>query len=342
MVRKSCESCRKAKVKCTSDFPQCCRCVDKHLLCEYKLTRRNGNLAPRPASPPSTETMSADAILFQRVGGQDDILRDVTLSSDNQALLHSSVDHPGALAIGSELLYQDPLFQSERDARGVEELQDSDVGANLCSISTADEFLLDFSLGLAPVLTVDPTISLPANCMFHTPYLVLRPIDSHYKVDFDNEASRRTSLLAPRSPFTHSHLSNGSPIGRTFLLQNIQSYATLLGTSILPPFIHPVSLPLQGPSLVFSGPLEICKSIIGLYANKTTATGLFLWRSITMEKDRFLEGLEDADEWTTLSMLQAITLYLLLRIFDQDSLSFDFDHELIRAMTVRSQSPECT
>ena len=43
----------------------------------------------------------------------------------------------------------------------------------------------------------------------------------------------------------------------------------------------------------------------------------------------------NADEWTVLSMLQAVTLYILLRIFDEDSFSAEFDRELTRAMTVR-------
>lgn len=59
-----------------------------------------------------------------------------------------------------------------------------------------------------------------------------------------------------------------------------------------------------------------------------------------MEKDRFMEQFEDADEWTTLSMLQAITLYSLLRIFDEDLFSVDFDHELVRAMTVKYPNPK--
>ncbi len=59
-----------------------------------------------------------------------------------------------------------------------------------------------------------------------------------------------------------------------------------------------------------------------------------------MEKDRFMKEFEDADEWTTLSMLQAITLYILLRIFDQDSFSVDFDCELVHAMTVRCSNLE--
>jgi hypothetical protein len=54
-----------------------------------------------------------------------------------------------------------------------------------------------------------------------------------------------------------------------------------------------------------------------------------------MEKDRFMNEYLSGDEWTVLSMLQAVTLYILLRIFDEDSFSARFDRELTRAMTVR-------
>lgn len=54
-----------------------------------------------------------------------------------------------------------------------------------------------------------------------------------------------------------------------------------------------------------------------------------------MEKDRFMKEYVNGDEWTVLSMLQAVTLYILLRIFDEDSFSTEFDRELTRAMTVR-------
>jgi hypothetical protein len=54
-----------------------------------------------------------------------------------------------------------------------------------------------------------------------------------------------------------------------------------------------------------------------------------------MEKDRFMNEYMNEDEWTVVSMLQAVTLYILLRIFDEDSFSAEFDRELTRAMTVR-------
>jgi hypothetical protein len=54
-----------------------------------------------------------------------------------------------------------------------------------------------------------------------------------------------------------------------------------------------------------------------------------------MEKDRFMNEYVNGDEWTVLSMLQAITVYILLRVFDEDSFSAEFDRQLTRAMTVR-------
>jgi hypothetical protein len=42
---------------------------------------------------------------------------------------------------------------------------------------------------------------------------------------------------------------------------------------------------------------------------------------------------QDTNEWNLLAMLQAITIYILLRIFDEDSFSVDFDNGLIQTMT---------
>jgi hypothetical protein len=200
----------------------------------YELTRRSENLALQPASPPLNEPGSANALLVEtsNLGGENDILWDASPSCNNQALLKSNIDLSKALTAVPELFDQNTIFEWEPDAAGVEELEGSDVGANLYSNSAGNEFSLDwFSSGPLPGLTLQSTVSIPADCMFHTPYLVLRPVDFDYP-------SQTTSLLAPRSPFIHSHISSGCQIGRTFLLQSIQSYATLLATSSLPPFIH--------------------------------------------------------------------------------------------------------
>ncbi len=330
LLRKSCAACRKAKVKCNSESPRCRRCIVRDLVCVYELTRRSENLAQQPASLSLNEPRSDGTRLVEtwKVGDQNEISWDTSPSYDDQTLLSSNIDHSRALTVAPELLFQNTVFEWEPDARYIEGLEGSGVDANSCFNASGEDFSLDWFLsGPLPSLTLKSTFSTPAGCMFHTPYLVLRPMDYDY-------SSQSTSFVSHRSPFIHTQLSSGSQIGRTFLVQSIESYATLLAASTLPLFIHPISLPTQGPSLVSSAPLEICKSITSLYANKTAATSPFIWRTIKMEKDRFMEELEGADKWTTLSMLQATALYILLRIFDQDALSVDFDHELVHVMTV--------
>jgi hypothetical protein len=175
--------------------------------------------------------------------------------------------------------------------------------------------------------------------MFHTPYLALRPIDRNIN---SSSGSSTGTILPLLGPFIQTHLSIGSEIGCKFLLQNIQSYGTQLVTSNLPPFIHNTALPSShtqstlnyGPSA--PGTLAICRSIVQLYTTKTSHTSDVVWRTITMEKNRMMDELSTSDEATVLSMLQAITVYILLRIFDEDSFSVKFDRELVRAMTVRS------
>jgi hypothetical protein len=87
---------------------------------------------------------------------------------------------------------------------------------------------------------------------------------------------------------------------------------------------------------------------------KTKQTSPFLWRTVASERKRLEEDVSTfipipflisasnytktpklliTNEWNHLAMLQAITIYILLRIFDEDSFSVDFDNDLIQTMT---------
>lgn len=340
VLRKSCAACRKAKAKCDSGLPICRRCDEKDVVCVYELSRPSANSAKQAASAPDNQTSHATPIVeFPASGNQDEVFWDLTPEYTNGVLIssnaHSSTPWTGPV---QDFPYQNDLVLNwEPDAGFVEDLENSDLGAGQSTNDLSNtKSAFDFFLSSPPrSLTLDPTFSTPPDCMFHTPYLVLRPMDHDYP-------PRSSTLVSPRSPFNHAHLSIGSQIGRSFLLQNLQSYATLLATSTLPPFIHSTSLPFPEPdqsqiptcATPPSQPiLEICKSIISLYTTKTPATSSFIWRTITVEKDRFMNEYLESNEWELLGMLQAITLYILLRIFDEDSFSVDFDRELVRTMT---------
>lgn len=324
VLRKSCAACRKAKARCDSELPNCSRCGDRGLTCVYELTRKSAT-AQQPAFAPPDDP-SPDATLLV------DIPWNAHADNGNEAQISLDMDAPSLwLAAVPGLAPQNDLALWEPGAGDVEV---SDMGANISSngYSINASPINWFIPGPAPTLTLDETFSTPADCMFHTPYLVLRPID------------RDLPPASTRSPFIHAYLPTGSQIGRAFLLQNLKSYATSLATNNVPPFIHSTSLPSpdpssgQTPTCATPPPLptlEICKAIVSLYTTKTPATSSFVWRTITMEKDRFMNEYVNGDEWTVLSMLQAIMVYILLRIFDEDSFSAEFDRELTRAMTVR-------
>jgi hypothetical protein len=343
VLRKSCAACRKAKAKCNSELPSCRRCGKKDLVCVYELSRPSENSAKQAASTPDDQTSHATSIVeFPALGDQDEIIWDLTPEYTNGALISSNAysSTPWTTAAPDSPYHNDLILNWEPDAGFVEDLENSDSGACLIlnDLSNSKSPFDCFVSSPPRSLILDPTFPTPPDCMFHTPYLVLRPMDHDYP-------PLSSTLVSPRSPFIHAYNSMGSQIGRSFLLQNMQSYATLLATSTLPPFIHSTSLlsPESNNSQIPtctrppSQPvLEICKSIISLYTTKTPATSSFIWRTITMEKDRFINEYLEANEWELLGMLQAITLYILLRIFDGDSFSVDFDRELIRTMTVRS------
>ncbi|KAE9372727.1 hypothetical protein N431DRAFT_483460 [Stipitochalara longipes BDJ] len=331
VLRKSCAACRKAKVKCDSEFPRCRRCTEKDLVCTYELTQRSNSLAQQPASTPSNQPKSNHKLLVEapQLGHQNEIPWNATLEDHSETLIGSDVHSSGAWPTDvSDFSYQNEFsLDWEPNAGFVEDLEVS----HFVSSSTSDYYLngessFNWLSGPSPSLTLGSTFSTPADCMFHTPYLVIRPMDRDYPPP-------PSAVISSRSPFIHSHLSTGSQIGRTFLMQSMQSYATLLAAPTLPPFIHTFSLPAYGPSPPSSAPLEICKSIVSLYKNKTSSTSPFIWRSVTTEKDCFMKELENSDDWTMLSMLQAITVYILLRIFDENSFSVEFDRALTAAMT---------
>lgn len=51
-VRNSCNACSSQKIRCSKERPQCHRCVDKGLECEYSMSRRTGERARVADSPP--------------------------------------------------------------------------------------------------------------------------------------------------------------------------------------------------------------------------------------------------------------------------------------------------
>lgn len=198
-----------------------------------------------------------------------------------------------------------------------------------------DSDLLNVDLSISSTLTFDTSSVGSASTLFDSPYLKLRFIISlHHSVSSTSSVSCRISPFTVSSSFVASHL------GQSFLLQNIQSYPKmLLESNDPPPFIHRYGLQCsEAEGNLATSPhdtpesLAVCHNIVQLHSIRTKQTISFLWRTIAQERRR-LEEYQHADEWNLVAVLQSLTIYILLRISSSDSLSVDFDNDLIQTMT---------
>jgi hypothetical protein len=217
-----------------------------------------------------------------------------------------------------------------------------------------DSYSSNAILSLPLTFSLDTSSIEFSGSFFESPDLKLR-----YLTPLHHSVSWSSSIVRRQTPFTPASRSMRSQIGQGFLLQNIRTYPKmLLESTNLPPFINPSAFQgseSEGELLPFPQntmkPLSVCRSIVQMYSMKTKQTNTFLWRTVASERKRLEDEVStfhhdylsswytkpsqhrDTNEWNLLAMLQAITIYILLRIFDEDSFSVDFDNDLIQTMT---------
>ncbi|KAI1323470.1 hypothetical protein F5Y16DRAFT_383629 [Xylariaceae sp. FL0255] len=119
--------------------------------------------------------------------------------------------------------------------------------------------------------------------------------------------------------------------GMSLLRRMLGSYAfMMLQKDNLPPFIcpHPYSLAKErkGPCLEA---LTNCASLVQMFKTRTPANRDFVWRMIRTEQDRLWHQHHAFDRWGLVSSLQALLVYCLLRLIDQESSDNDFDVSLL-------------
>lgn len=220
-------------------------------------------------------------------------------------------------------------------------------------------YSLNTDFSFSPAFTLNTNSFDSSGTFFDSPYLKLRFLTS-----FHHSASRCSTVTRRQTPFIQTSLNAGCQLGQGLLLQNIRCYPRMmLETNGPPPFIHRCALAqlaskenLQSIDHGSVESLAACQSIVQMHSMKNDQTSAFLWRTIASEQKRLIELVgtvflcfittlfsvnrhtndlkhREVDEWNTLAMLQASTIYILLRIFSDDSFSIDFDNDLIQTMT---------
>lgn len=143
--------------------------------------------------------------------------------------------------------------------------------------------------------------------------------------------------------------NHSSPLTRALIVNTLRSYIDgfLPGNNSLPPFIHPECfsaaiphhlLPQPKDSPPLPQPLAICSSIIQMFQAKTKENSEFIWSTVEMAQQRLAAEASSLNDWEIVTALQAIAVYFILRITENDEHNISFDIHLIQTMMVGSFS----
>ncbi|KAE8549083.1 hypothetical protein EYB25_007598 [Talaromyces marneffei] len=143
---------------------------------------------------------------------------------------------------------------------------------------------------------------------------------------------RPLRLFVPEC-FTNSK----SPLTQRYLLCTLRSYPVMMLRGQNPPFIHPRTLfddpgDFQSRQTIKAGPLAVCNEILQMFTMKNGDNVVQIWRAVRMEQERLLLECPGYDYYNTLAALQAISIYLILRIFEKNEEATDFDVPLVQTM----------
>lgn len=295
--KKACLNCTKAKTHCNSAYPNCARCVAKDLSCRYE-------------RPP--------------ISRASDVAQSTSLDETEEPTLISNLSR--------DLSLESPMQLVQVDS-STDELP---LASNFdCLDSTYDvPYLYDTSLSEAASLqnTRGPSplsYSEPKSC----------PDFSNTEV-VDTLTFERLFPKPPKAFDLRTMRNHQFSLNRKYMLCTLRSYPFMMipgKTQTLPAFIHPQSLGYKRKNDRFLNnrllsPLENCLAIVQMWSVKNKANARLIWRTIRMEQERVLAEISQYDDWNTVAALQAITIYILLRLSENDDDVTDFDLPLIRTM----------
>lgn len=300
---RSCEACIKAKTRCNNAQPSCARCTTRHHPCAYSNrshTRRS---------------KACDDTSLHQSYYQDDV--EIAGMPDTLLLARPSNGNADFLPAATDL--------SESNAADLS-LALSDWG-----LSHRDVSLIGKS---RPSVT-----SLPQH---------------------QHQEGRKDTI--PRMPTFHlrSFAQSRSMMGRTSPSARLMSHMltslpkTMYSAGSLPPFIHPYSLGSNphNPGGAFES-LTTCVMLMQMISSGTIGSRKLFWKIVRIECERFkvevpfpllqywycapLTGYQipTFDKWNLLSSMQALTVYILVRLQEGETVDNNHDVLLLSTFKVR-------
>ncbi|KAH7111801.1 hypothetical protein B0J11DRAFT_512049 [Dendryphion nanum] len=298
----SCVACAKAKARCDNKLPNCTRCGSKNVACQSQTstTARNqisGNIdrePPRTGRPVNPELSTAAV-----VGDSE------SLAKINQFIAESETLD---LDLGT---FDDGTFNWNTIGLGVSGFQHGDVALPQSTPLESTDLVLISHVDTINGGDIGKIIPLTP------PYIPAMPI------------------FTLRSFEQRPIINNGGQMTATMLIRILTSYPTMMQKpNSLPPFIHPHFLTnIYNPEAKSLESLNTCVSLMQIARTNAQGGRKLLWRNVRLECEKLQQEWEGLDRWELLSSMQALLIYILIRLQDGETVYNNFDILLLSTVT---------
>lgn len=141
-----------------------------------------------------------------------------------------------------------------------------------------------------------------------------------------------------RSMWVRPKLKSGAQVTANHMARILNAYPKMmLNCDTLPPFVHPQWISACE-SETFLEPLANCMSLLGMFTAGVRGTASLFWRNVRMECDRLLSIRHTLTKHGILATLQALLLYLLVRIAEGETEHNNHDAALLGTITMMLSS----
>ncbi|UKZ65756.1 uncharacterized protein TrAtP1_006949 [Trichoderma atroviride] len=299
--RRSCLSCAKSKAGCDAKQPECSRCIAKGLECQYpaKTSRAPVLKAPRSDAASTERQKATDSLVVDSVNlNGDDIILDDALF----------MPQLGFADLEGNYLHLDDIGTGPN-----EDLLNPQVNINNSHFSTAQPSPVHRSSPQTDTgVQIDQNLSSPKFSIPTAP------------------GAARSMIRRQRTQTAAQRVSN-------LISHTLQSYPLmLLRSSTLPPFIHPSMITSNDENLHLES-LTNCLSLVQMISTGIQTSRKLFWKNVQMECERLSEEYIKLNKYELLTAMQALLIYVLIRLDEGATDYNNFDTLLLKAVTVTAQ-----
>lgn len=316
--RRSCEACAKAKTRCDNALPACSRCVQKGYTCNYP----SKSAAKRPNAVETHLVVSTD--LHNLHSSQvDTIMPTVTEQVRSLEQMRLVSDSP--------MLFTDMEWNLD-DITALGDFMDPIPQLTFPSTTVSSTPTATEAITVLPSAVLPDTIDLESQQQSQLARPSQQKGSSSQPFDFFISMTPSSNV---RSMIQRPKMHPGADRTASLIFVTLKSYPLMLRQNTLPPFVHPsyVSFTDEATS---TESLENCIALMHMMAGGVRGSRRLFWRNVRQECERICDQNQSLNKWEILGAMQALSIYVLIRLDEGETEHNDFDQLLEKTVIVSS------